>query len=231
MTKHFHFEVGDPVRIVCQGLDVSGKVHSSYNDFDNMLAGVEMFTHGDTGYHYWKRGDGGRVYRKVCDDWLMVWPEFVPDPETKRVHPHFKVFLTDETDMWSDDIVSRLPEGCKLMGAYLVDVSMEIHICSTEPVYEAWWLYTVFGGDFEGDIPEDVLSEIAEEDYFQEPVTYFSTKVEWVHDYGKQSDCAWIINGTTTSDSRREWAAIVDFDSYDDLVEHMLEEARANHPV
>lgn len=222
MTEHFHFRVDDPVRIVCQGLDVSGTVHSSYNDFDNMIAGVEMYSYrGD--YYYWKQEDGGTVYRKVDTEWLKVWPEF-EKAQPDHVYPHFKVFLTDETDMWASQVVSKLPEGCKLFGAYLVDVSREMHICSLTPSYEAWWLYTVpVGGD--GDIPDDTWEIIAECDVEQERVRYFSTKVTWAHDYGQRDDGFWNI-----SDSPHEWVS-EDFESYDDLIEHMLEEAHANHPV
>jgi hypothetical protein len=232
MTKHFHFKVGDPVRIVCQGLDVAGTVHSSYNDFGELghkLAGVEMYSYRGN-YHYWKAGDGGKVYRKVGTEWLEVWPQFEDADECLTVFPHFKVFLTDETNMWSDQVVSRLPEGCKLMGAYLVDVSREVHTCSLTPSFEAWWLYTV--AICERPISDNVADIIAECDAGQEPVRYFSTKVNWAHDYGQRNDCHWIVGETGLSDSRHVWYSDNDeFESYDDLIEHMLEEAHANHPV
>jgi hypothetical protein len=227
MTEEFHFRIADPVRIVCQGIDVNGYVLSSYNDFgaEAPVAGVEMNEEDGT-YHYWKAGDGGKVYRRAGGAWVEVWPVFVEDDPIIR--PHFKVFLTDETTMWSHDIVSRLPEGCKLMGAYLVDVSREVHLCSLRPSYEAWWLYTVPTEAIDDD---DLIEEISMADAQDERMRYFSTEVKWAHDYGQRDDCGWVRAATGLVDSRHLWDGGDDFETYDDLIDHMLEEANANHPV
>lgn len=142
-----------------------------------------------------------------------------------NIHPHFKIMLTDETHMWSDEIQEKA--GCKLWGAYLIDTNRHVHICSVMPSYEAWWLYTVWDNpDMTEEDREELDEMIVETDCGTDVVTYFnvSSVKKWAHDFDEMEECG--------HDNSRTWIDNSEcYDTYDDLVEAMREECHANHYV
>lgn len=151
----------------------------------------------------------------------------------KKIPPHFVILLVDETHEWSPDIQDRT--RCKLSGAYLIDKNRHVYICSTTPSYEAYFLYTVwYNADLTENEVEMAQEDIDEGDSGVSPVQYINasrfSEPKWAYDYGAEEGCYWIDNfrGTGTT----QWVDTTgDWETYQDLVDHLLEDAHANHKV
>lgn len=69
---------------------------------------------------------------------------------------HFKIFVRNETDDWSDEM--RRKAGHAIFRAYLFDALRSTYACEITPSYEMWPLYTTpYKDDEEGNVAMEIM--------------------------------------------------------------------------